>query len=250
MLSSLSLNPHLRLHQDGECERPMSSGTWVQRVHPATPSECVTNRDSVRGHQHKQKGKKGEKRGKRKPKSSSVLNGPAVAQTGARGSKDHGSKSFPPTLHGDPRHPRAKAAILPRPISLIASSSRMLRAALASRFQKFALHRLMVQRKTFRVNLSAIFLLASMVGAPDEGQFDTALSQSAWIRAPLGQARLVLVLAAPGADRHADHQTRPSSVLSRSVVTRRVMNEVHWLRRARRRDGWAAQMQAVFSVRW
>jgi len=101
----------------------------------------------------------------------------------------------------------------------------MLRAALASRFQKFALHLLLVQRKTFRVNLSAIFLLTSLAGAPDEGQFDTALSQSAWIRAPLGQARLVLVLAAPGADRHADHQTRSSSVLSRWVVTRRVMNE-------------------------
>jgi len=41
------------------------------------------------------------------------------------------------------------------------------------------------------------------------------------IRAPLGQARLGLVLAAPGDDR----QARSSSVLSRSVVTRRVMNE-------------------------
>jgi hypothetical protein len=64
-------------------------------------------------------------------------------------------------------------------------------------------------------------MLASLTGAPDEGQFDTALSQSAWIRAPLGQARIVLVLAAPGADR----QARSSSVLSISVVTRRVMNE-------------------------
>jgi hypothetical protein len=44
-----------------------------------------------------------------------------------------GSKSFPLTLHGDPLHPRAQAAILPRPISLGASSSRMLRAALTSR---------------------------------------------------------------------------------------------------------------------
>jgi len=83
------------------------------------------------------------------------------------------------------------------------------------------LHRLLVQRKTFRVNWSTIFMLASLAGATDEGQFDTALSQSAWIRAPLGQARLVLVLAVPGADR----QARSSSVVSRSVVTRRVMNK-------------------------
>jgi hypothetical protein len=68
------------------------------------------------------------------------------------------------------------------------------------RFQKLALHRLLVQRKMFRGNWSTTFMLASLAGAPDEGQFDTALSQSAWIRAPLGQARLVLVLAAPGAD--------------------------------------------------
>jgi hypothetical protein len=59
-------------------------------------------------------------------------------------------------------------------------------------------------------------------GAPDEWQFDIALSQSAWIRAPLDQTRLVLVLAAPGTDR----QARSSSVLSRSVITRQVMNEV------------------------
>jgi len=76
----------------------------------------------------------------------------------------------------------------------------MLRAVLTSRFQKFVLHRLLVQRLASRVNLSAIFLLAILAGAPDEGQFDTALSQSAWIRAPLGQARFVLVLAVPGAD--------------------------------------------------
>jgi hypothetical protein len=61
----------------------------------------------------------------------------------------YGSKSFPPTLHGDPRHPRAKASILPRPISLVASSSRMLRAALTSRFQKLALQALLAQRRTF-----------------------------------------------------------------------------------------------------
>jgi hypothetical protein len=71
------------------------------------------------------------------------------------------------------------------------------------------------------MHLSATFMLASLAGKPDEGPFDTALSQSAWIRAPLGQARLVLVLALPGADR----QARSSSVLSRSVVTHRVMNE-------------------------
>jgi hypothetical protein len=75
--------------------------------------------------------------------------------------------------------------------------------------------------KTFRVNWSAIFMLTSLAGAPDEWQFDTPQSQSAWIRAPLGQSRLVLVLATPGADR----QARSSSVLSRSVVTCRVINE-------------------------
>jgi hypothetical protein len=48
------------------------------------------------------------------------------------------------------------------PISLAASSSRMLLAALTSRFQKVALHRLLVQRKTFRVHLRAIFMLASV----------------------------------------------------------------------------------------
>jgi hypothetical protein len=105
--------------------------------------------------------------------------------------------------------------------SPLLSSSSMFLAALTSQFQKFALHRLLVQRKTFRVNWSTTFMLASLAGEADEGQFDTALSQSAWIRAPLGQARLVLVLASPGADR----QARSSSVLSRSVVTRRVMSE-------------------------
>jgi hypothetical protein len=69
--------------------------------------------------------------------------------------------------------------------------------------------------------LSTIFKLASSAGAPDEGQFDTALSQSTWIRAPLGQIRLVLVLEALG----TDCQAHSSNVLSRSVVTRRVMNE-------------------------
>jgi len=107
------------------------------------------------------------------------------------------------------------------PFSPLLSSSSVILAALTSQFQKVALHRLLVQRKTFRMHLSTIFMLASMAGPPDEGQFDTALSQSAWIRAPLGKTRLVLVLAAPGADR----QARSSSVLSRSVVTRRVMNE-------------------------
>jgi hypothetical protein len=34
-------------------------------------------------------------------------------------------------------------------------------AALTSRFQKVALHRLLVQRKTFRLHLSTIFMLAS-----------------------------------------------------------------------------------------
>jgi hypothetical protein len=86
------------------------------------------------------------------------------------------------------------------PFSPLLSSSSMFLAALTSRVQKVALHRLLVQRKTFRVNWSTTFMLASLAGAPDEGQFDTALSQSAWIRAPLGQEGLVLVLAAPGAD--------------------------------------------------
>jgi hypothetical protein len=59
-------------------------------------------------------------------------------------------------------------------------------------------------------------------GATDEAQFGTALSQSVWTRTPLGQTCLVLVLAALGADR----QARSFSVLSRSAVTRRVMNKV------------------------
>jgi hypothetical protein len=45
--------------------------------------------------------------------------------------------------------------------SPLLSNSSMFLAALTSWFQKFALHRLLVQRKTFRVHLSAIFLLAS-----------------------------------------------------------------------------------------
>jgi hypothetical protein len=98
------------------------------------------------------------------------------------------------------------------PFNLLHTISSMFLAALTSQFQKVALHRLLVQCKTFRVNWSTFFILACLAGEPDEGQFDTALSQSAWIRAPLGQARLVLVLAAPGADR----QARSSSVVSRS----------------------------------
>jgi hypothetical protein len=103
--------------------------------------------------------------------------------------------------------------------SPLLSSSSLFLAALSSRFQKFALHRLLVQRKTFRMHLSTIFLLASLAGTPDEGQLDTALSQCAWICVSLGQTRLVL--AEPGDQR----QARSSSVLSRSVVTRRVMNK-------------------------
>jgi hypothetical protein len=38
----------------------------------------------------------------------------------------------------------------------------MLRAALTSRFQKVALHRLLVQRKRFRVHLSTTILLVSL----------------------------------------------------------------------------------------
>jgi hypothetical protein len=86
------------------------------------------------------------------------------------------------------------------PFSPLLSSSSIFLSALTSRFQKVALHRLLVQRKTFRVNWSTTFMLASLAGATDEGQFDTALSPTAWIRAPLGQARLELVLATPGAD--------------------------------------------------
>jgi hypothetical protein len=126
------------------------------------------------------------------------------------------------------RHPQwmsrlnARSLLAPSfPFSPLLSSSSIFLAALTSRFQKFALHRLLVPRKTFRVNWSRTFMLASLAGAPDEGQFDTALSQSAWIHAPLGQTRLVLVLAAPGDQR----RPRSSSVLNRSVVTRRVMSE-------------------------
>jgi hypothetical protein len=54
------------------------------------------------------------------------------------------------------------------PVSPLLNSSSMFLAALTSRFQKFALHRLLVQRKTFRVNWSTTFMLASLAGAPDE----------------------------------------------------------------------------------
>jgi hypothetical protein len=59
------------------------------------------------------------------------------------------------------------------PFSPLLSSSSIILAALTSQFQKFALHRLLGQRKTFRVHLSTIFMLASLAGAPNEGQFDT-----------------------------------------------------------------------------
>jgi hypothetical protein len=52
-------------------------------------------------------------------------------------------------------------------------------------------------------------------------------------------------------------QARSSSVLSRSVVTRQVMNEVQscsivpaLVEAARRRDGWAARTRTLLSVRW
>jgi len=43
-------------------------------------------------------------------------------------------------------------------------------AALTSQFQKVALHRLLEQRKTFRVHLSTIFMLASLAVVPDESR--------------------------------------------------------------------------------
>jgi hypothetical protein len=55
------------------------------------------------------------------------------------------------------------------PFSPLLRNSSIFLAALPSRFQKVALHRLLVQRKTFRVNWSATFMLASLAGAPDEG---------------------------------------------------------------------------------
>jgi hypothetical protein len=48
------------------------------------------------------------------------------------------------------------------PFSPLLSSSSMFLAALTSQFQKIAFHRLLVQRKTFRVHLSTIFMLASL----------------------------------------------------------------------------------------
>jgi hypothetical protein len=105
------------------------------------------------------------------------------------------------------RHPQwlsrlhARSLLAPSfPFSPLLSSSSIFLAALTSRFQKFALHRLLVQRKTFRVNWSTTFMLATLAGAPDEEQLGTELSQSTWIRGPLHQARFVLVLAVPGAD--------------------------------------------------
>jgi hypothetical protein len=71
------------------------------------------------------------------------------------------------------RHPQwlsrlnARSLVAPSfPFSPLLSSSSMFLAVLTSRFQKFALHRLLVhrllvQRKTFRVHLNTIFLLAS-----------------------------------------------------------------------------------------
>jgi hypothetical protein len=72
------------------------------------------------------------------------------------------------------RHPQwmsrlnARSLLAPSfPFTPLLSSSTIFLAALTSQFQKFALHRLLVQRKTLRVNLSAIFMLASLAGAPD-----------------------------------------------------------------------------------
>jgi hypothetical protein len=74
------------------------------------------------------------------------------------------------------RHPQclsrlnARSLLAPSfPISPLVSSSSIFLAALTSRFPKFALHRLLEQRKTFRVYLRAIFMLASLARAPDEG---------------------------------------------------------------------------------
>jgi len=66
------------------------------------------------------------------------------------------------------RHPQwlsrlnARSLLAPSfPASPLLSSSSIFLAALMSWFQKFALHRLLVQRKTFRVHLSAILMLSS-----------------------------------------------------------------------------------------
>jgi hypothetical protein len=75
------------------------------------------------------------------------------------------------------------------PFSPFLSSSSMFLAALTSQLQKITLRRLLIQRKTVRTT----FLLANLAGVPNEGQFDTPLSQSAWIRAPLGQYALYLL---------------------------------------------------------
>jgi hypothetical protein len=105
--------------------------------------------------------------------------------------------------------------------SSLLSSSSMILAALTSQFQKVALHQLLVQRKTFLVNWSTTFMLASLAGAPDEGQFDTVLPQE---RVDPRTAWSSTSCTCPCAARRRC-QARSSSVLSRSVITRRVMNE-------------------------
>jgi hypothetical protein len=101
----------------------------------------------------------------------------------------------------------------------------MFLSALTSQFQKVSSHRLLVQRKTFRVHLSTIFMLASLAVAPDESRSTQRNHKARGSTHRLVKYVLYLsswrVLAAPGADR----QARSSSVLSSSVVTRRVMNE-------------------------
>jgi hypothetical protein len=57
---------------------------------------------------------------------------------------------------------RPQSAGAETPFSPRLSNSSMFLAALTSRFQKVALHRLLIQHKTFRVNLSTIILLASL----------------------------------------------------------------------------------------
>jgi hypothetical protein len=81
------------------------------------------------------------------------------------------------------RHPQwlsrlnARSLLVPSfSFSSLLCSSSMILAALTSQFQKVALHQLLVQRKMFRVNWSTTFMLASLAGKPEEGQFDTALS--------------------------------------------------------------------------
>jgi len=61
--------------------------------------------------------------------------------------------------------PERRSLLAPSfPFSPLLSSSSMFFAALTSRFQKVALHQLLVQRKTFRLHLSTIFMLASLAG--------------------------------------------------------------------------------------